>query len=259
MMNLQLSITEDVAPLERELNRVFALKSAAATYPGGWFEQLWAIASNRATGGKYVRPRLFLNALSAITGRPATDVPESMKIAAAIELLHYSFLLHDDVIDGDIVRRGKPNFIGELAATRDTEGLSADRRLHWAQSCAILMGNLLLSEVHQIASGLDLDTNTRSRFFDLLNHTITESVVGEQLDVGLSDKVIPAELSTILSMCIYKTATYTFEMPLRAAAIITQIDRNIDPLLSQASRFLGLAFQLQDDLLSMFVDASTLR
>lgn len=258
-MNLRISITEDVEPVEHEIRRIFATKTAQAAYAGPWFELLWTTAASRALGGKYVRPKLFLSALNSFTGYSPVENPEGLRIAAAIELLHYSFLLHDDVIDGDTVRRGKPNLIGELASTPypELEGLTAERRMHWARSCAILMGNLLLAEVHQIAASLDMDRVSRERFLELLDHTITESVIGEQLDVGLSDSIIPAELSTILSMCAYKTATYTFELPLRAAAIVSKADRALDPVLAQAGHLIGLAFQLQDDLLSIFVDAET--
>ena len=254
-MNMQAGITEDVEPVATELHRIFVAKTTHASHANPWFEHLWNTAAACAVGGKFVRPRLFLNALRALAQGDEHDAQQSIQIAAAIELLHYSFLLHDDVIDGDTTRRGRPNLIGALARA-DTEGSTPERRLHWARSCAILMGNLLLAEVHQIVAAAELDDDRRVRLLDLLSHTITESVIGEQLDVGLSDLIVPADLSTVLSMCASKTATYSFEFPLRAASVIAGAPRELDPVLAQAGHLLGLSFQLQDDLLSMFVDAT---
>ena len=254
---MRVSITEDAEPVAAELRRLFDAKSARAAQASPWFEHLWNAASTCAIGGKFVRPRLFLSALRAFDDtRPSSDA-QAVQLAAAIELLHYSFLLHDDVIDGDTMRRGQPNLIGALAnAHPDTEELTLERRLHWARSCAILLGDLLLSEVHQIFAAVDYSADQRRRLLDLLDHTVTTSVVGEQLDVGLSDRIIPADLSTILTMCGYKTATYTFEFPLRAASIVAGAPQSLDAVLAQAGHLLGLSFQLQDDMLSMFVDAA---
>jgi len=271
--------------VEGELARVFAAKRRLAAAYGPWFEQLWGTAAAKATGGKLLRPRLFLAALDAIeapeaTGendpgrgradaRPEAEGDAAMRVAVALELLHYSFLLHDDVIDGDAVRRGEPNLIAVLAGENPpgtAEPAHADgdapvqppdaRRLHWARSCGILMGDLLLAEVHQLLAGLDGPAGVRRRLLALLDHAVTESVAGEQLDVGLGDGVIDPDLAGVLRMSRLKTATYTFELPLRAAAAVAGADPRLDAVLAQAGRHLGLAFQLQDDLLSTFGDPS---
>lgn len=267
------SLRSDIDPIEREIRSLFEAKKRQAAAYGPWIESLWAAASPKVIGGKLVRPRLFLSALDALSGpepgTPASDTQAAareLKFAVALELLHYSFLLHDDVIDGDTLRRGAPNLIAVLADSMgDEQHLTSshtaharahtrDQRMHWARSCAILMGNLLLAEVHQIFAAVELPADARTRLLALLDHTITDSVVGEQLDVGLSDGLVNAELATILQMCARKTATYTFELPLRAAAIFSGANPRLEPILAQASQILGLAFQLQDDLLSVFGD-----
>ena len=255
-----------LATLERELRAIFAAKSRQAAVSGPWLEYLWNVAASTALGGKLIRPRLFLSAMEALTPEQHPVAPkEQIRLAAALELLHYSFLLHDDVIDGDLLRRGRPNLIAHLAdpgarPAADSAGAApaseqtTEHRLHWGRSCAILMGSLLLSETHQIFAALELPPAARSRALALLDHAVSDSVLGEQLDVGLSDRVISGELSTILQMCARKTGTYTFALPLRAAAAIAEAEPALDPILGQAGRFLGLAFQLQDDLLSAFGD-----
>lgn len=256
-----------------ELDRFFSSKIRDAETRGIWLAQLWESAHRCARGGKLVRPRIFLSMVEALrAGTVSSSDPDALqdarvqetRIATALELLHYSFLLHDDVIDGDLVRRGEPNLIGVLAAAPSDPSFAGaptapppdaqQRRLHWARSSAMLLGNLLLSEVHQIFASLETDEASRSRLLGLLDTAITDSVAGEQLDVGLCDGIIPSELGTILEMCRLKTGTYTFELPLRTAAVVAGAPAELEAVLARTGRLLGLAFQLQDDLLSVFGD-----
>lgn len=258
------------ASVERELAGLFARHSAAAQVYGAEFSHLWSLAARHAQGGKLVRPVLLLETYDAlrraqevaIGAVPAStqlcagaqDRGEVLRVAAAVEALHYAFLLHDDVIDGDLVRRGRPNLIGELAdATRDrARGRGAQ---HWAESGGILVGNLLLAATHQLFARAEVPAEARVRLLDLLEHTIVETTAGEFADIGLGDGVITPDLSTVLTMTTRKTASYTFELPLRAAVILAGGSPELEDTLSSAGSHLGLAYQLQDDLLSTFGDA----
>ncbi|KAB1654074.1 polyprenyl synthetase family protein [Pseudoclavibacter chungangensis] len=254
--------------IERELHSIFDAKIARPSAHGADLRFLWEATASRAVGGKLLRPRLFLSTVAALRAPSAGGAPETverpefspseLRVAASLELLHFGFLLHDDVIDDDLSRRGRPNLIALLAATRSTEPArdeesgSRARRLHWAQSCAMLMGSLLIAEVHQIFAAVDADA--RSDALALLDHAISESVAGELMDVGLSDGMLGADLPTIIRMSEYKTATYSFGLPLQTAAVLAGAPAELGPSLGRAGRHLGLAFQLQDDLLSMFGD-----
>lgn len=265
--------------VEKVLEDLFSSRILRAQSYHPVFSRLWTITRERFVGGKRIRPALMMDMYFALKdqrnesqnntvirnteltyGAQTDSSHPAVQTAAAIELLHYSFLLHDDVIDGDLMRRGTPNLIGFLAEDTNCDPGQLDSAtghdevatLHWARSCGILMGDLLLSEVHQIIARLDVTTPLRIRLLDLISHTITESVSGEQLDVGLSARVLAPEMSTVLEMCRLKTATYTFEFPLRAAAILAGADEKLEALFSLAGVYLGLAFQLQDDVLSTF-------
>ncbi|WP_314651108.1 polyprenyl synthetase family protein [uncultured Microbacterium sp.] len=238
--------------IEEALRLRFAERSTAAEAYGEPFAGLWRSAAAHATGGKLIRPRLLLDihrALSPDSRR--RDADTVVGIAAEIELLHYAFLLHDDVIDGDLYRRRRPNLIGTLAH----DGGAADDDLHWARSSAILMGDLLLATAVLGFARARVSTSARMRLLDLIEHTIVETVAGEHIDVGLADGVIVPDLRTILAMSTYKTATYSFSLPLRAAAVLADASVEVEEDLSAIGRHLGLAFQLQDDLLCIFGDA----
>ncbi|MBU8865229.1 polyprenyl synthetase family protein [Paenarthrobacter aromaticivorans] len=250
--------------IEDELGGIMSGRALAAAPYGPGFARLWALAGENVLGGKFVRPLLLMEMYDALqepgmrTDRHHSNRQTAISIAAAVELLHYAFLLHDDVIDGDLVRRGRPNLIGSLLteAGLPRAGSQPGQQaiLHWARTGGILMGDMLLAATHQAFARADLPHPLRLRLLDLLEHTIIETVAGEQLDVGLGDGVIAPELETILMMCGYKTATYTFELPLRAAAALAGAEPSTESVLATAGRHLGLAFQLQDDFLSTFGD-----
>jgi len=258
----------DVDAIKAELSQHFAGRALRASTYGPLFTALWQSAAQCATGGKLLRPRLLLGAFDALTpsGRHGSAYRSSaIRIATALELLHFAFLLHDDVIDGDIRRRGRPNLIGtildEVNVKRLLAGTTASPRaeeadLHWARSNAILMGDLLVSDAHQIIAREPLPQDVRIQLLDIFDHGITESVVGEHLDVALEDDITPPTLDTVLTMTQLKTATYTFQMPLKAAAILAGSLHPIDDALTEVGAQLGVAFQLQDDLLSTFGDPS---
>ena len=241
----------DMVAVEAAIEAVFARKRVAARAYGAEAERLWAAASDTVRAGKGVRPRLLLAAFKAITGAPRASAA-AIDAAAAVELLHYAFLLHDDVIDSDTMRRGRPNLLGAMA--RDIP--HSPRSTHWGATAAILMGDLALSASYQAFARLDVPADARRRILDVLDATIDETVAGELLDVALSDGVRTPSLSAILDMAANKTATYTFELPLRVAAILAGASADTERALAKAGRQLGLAFQLDDDLLGVFGDSS---
>lgn len=242
--------------VEQELRELLARSESAAESYGPEFARLWALASNHVGRGKLVRPLLLLETYDALraASAPSPIRSETVRIAAAIEVLHYSFLLHDDVIDGDLFRRGRLNLIGELGEASPCVSRPGDGR-HWAQTGGILAGDLMLSCAHQLFARADLPVEQRIRLLDLLEHTVFETTAGEFVDVGLSDGLIGPDLATVLAMTGRKTATYSFELPLRAAAILAGASLELEQRLREAGWYLGLAYQLQDDLLSTFGDA----
>ncbi|ALJ18444.1 polyprenyl synthetase family protein [Microbacterium sp. No. 7] len=252
--------------VREEIRRLFDSRSLRAEKYGPLFASLWKTAAQCVMGGKLLRPRLLLEAFDALCPAGGQSEPlraAAVRIAAATELLHYSFLLHDDVIDGDVLRRGRPNLVGAVLAERGSRrpatwrAMSADDHdVHWARTSGILMGDMLLSDAHHAFAREPLPEPVRIRLLDLLDHAITESIVGEHLDVALGDGVITPDLETVLSMTRLKTATYTFELPLKAAAIVAGASRRTEDALGRVAGHLGVVFQLQDDLLSAFGDAA---
>ncbi|MFP7365296.1 polyprenyl synthetase family protein [Corynebacterium callunae] len=247
--------------VEKELSHIFGkiIRTAEGYHPS--FGTALKLAALSAQGGKLLRPTLLIDLYSALSGTTASTIPGGQKdiwpqvvdIAAAIELLHFAFLIHDDVIDGDVIRRGRPNLISLFLGHDEVTVQHAERK-EWASSSAILIGDLLLTEVHQIFARLNLPHHKRLALLDLLEHSITESIIGEFLDVGLSKKVISPLPSTVKEMSQLKTATYTFELPMCSAAILAGYSTEKGAQFADLAADLGLLFQLQDDFFSTFGD-----
>lgn len=265
-LNMKSDAMQEITALEvtRTLERLFSSISEKATMYGPEFSRFVNDAFESLCGGKLLRPTLLLEALDALAPE-CTEIRDiALDIAAALEFLHFSFLLHDDVIDGDLLRRGRLNFIGSAYAQQlpgaqlqaTDPGLLDPSILHWARSSGILMGDLLLSAAHQIIVRQDLPHSVRLRLLDVLEHSITESVAGEFLDVGLSDEVITPDVDTALAMSRLKTATYTFELPLRMACVLAGLPETVEERVGSVGAYLGTIFQLQDDYLSTFGDAA---
>lgn len=238
--------------IETRLLAYFAHRTEQASDYGPHFRRLWELTADCSFGGKLVRPLLLLDSYQALRStRSAESDVAVADLAVGVELLHFAFLLHDDVIDGDVQRRGRPNLVGALLAEAP-EGLSPARARHWATSGALLMGDLLLSGMHRLTAGVELPPGLRSRVLDVFDTVITETVAGELTDVALGDGVLPGPLPRVLTMTLRKTASYTFELPLRIGAILAEAPAGVEEALAAACRHLGLAYQLQDDLLSTF-------
>ncbi|MBV0895382.1 polyprenyl synthetase family protein [Microbacterium sp. NC79] len=243
------------------LHALMQAKSTQAAAHGSHFAELWALTSQAAQGGKLLRPRLVLGVFDGFRATAATNThprETAIDLAAAVELLHFAFLLHDDLIDEDLTRRGVPNLAGSLVTSVASTQLQGSdpgdetRRMHWARSSALLMGDLMLTLAHQVFARARVADPERSRMLDLLDTTVTETVAGEYIDVSLADAQITPTLPLVLDMTRMKTATYSFELPLRLGAIVAGAGALAEQRLGDVGRHLGIAFQLQDDLLSAF-------
>lgn len=232
---------------------------------------LWQATSESLQGGKLLRPILLLQMVEALhTGPEAAESERAalrsaaLDCAAAVEMLHAAFLLHDDVIDHDTTRRGRTNLIGVLAEAAGSDAAAAapdgheDRdpgaALHWARSAAILAGDLLIAQAHGMIARIDLPRQVRLDLLAHLEDAIEETAIGEHLDVGLGAGVLAPTTQTIARMTRLKTAAYTLELPLRLAAALTAASPEAQAVLRGAGGRLGFAFQLQDDALSLFGD-----
>lgn len=213
------------------------------------YERLWRVLlETYVAGGKRLRPYMMLLSHGACGGDPEQDI---MPSAAALELLHCSLLIHDDIIDRDVVRHGKPNVAGhyrDIYGFADTE----PKRDHLADSAAILGGDLLLASAHRLIAESELDIDKKLEALRLLGDAVFNVAGGELLD---AESVIK-RMKDVDSLAIarYKTAHYSFVTPLVMGAALAGASAHVRSGLTDYGEALGIAFQLADDLLGLFGD-----
>lgn len=224
---------------------------------GGGADVLAASAQRAAAGGKRFRPALVVAAFSSLGG-DADGTPALYPVAAAFELLHTAFVVHDDVIDHDTHRRGVPNVSGEFRRRARERGADAAGATLLGDAAAILAGDVLLHEATRMVALADASRETRRELLDLVDEAVLVSAAGELADVEhsvVAETVLDAD--AILLTAGNKTAVYSFSAPLEAGAVLAGAPSASRSALRRFGQRLGLAYQLVDDLIGAFGTAET--
>ncbi|MFF2372390.1 polyprenyl synthetase family protein [Agromyces sp. NPDC058110] len=210
-------------------------------------------ASRAADGGKYLRPRLVAAAFLAFGG---TDRGLLRQVAGAVQLVHLGLCAHDDVIDGDRVRHGRPNVIGRAEAHARGTGLDAAAANRQGEASGILSGDLALNAAVLALLTAPAAEHVRLRLATAALDAIEQAIAGELLDVR--SETLPPERSRPLDVARLKTASYSVTLPLRLGAIAAGADgpAALDAI-ERVGTALGIAYQLGDDDLGLYGDPGT--
>lgn len=243
-------VDESLAAVERELTAQIRAGSARFGELGADHRRLWTAVGEALRGGKRLRPQLLLIAHEGLGG---TRPEAAVRTAAAVELLHTAFVIHDDVIDGDHLRRGRLNVSGAFAGEARRGDLPETSVRRYADAAGVLAGDLALTRATRMIATCRVEREVVDRLLDLLDEAVHTSATGELADVrfGLGLEIDPVVDAT-LRVAALKTASYSFELPLRAAAVLAEAPPSTAASLGEIGRCLGVGFQLLDDLLGVF-------
>ena len=212
--------------------------------------------SRAALGGKLIRPRLLGAVVDAYGG--TLDGP-ACRVSVALELLHTTLVVHDDVIDDDLTRRGRPNVAGEFVALHASR---SGRRVDHAagrtdgKSIALIAGDLALASVFTLVNRAP--ENVRDEICDLVDEALVASAVGEYLDVVHSWPGAAPSDADIRSAAHLKTSVYSFETPLAVGALLVNAPGAHVRALRSAAQHMGEAYQVVDDVLGAFAHDTVL-
>jgi geranylgeranyl pyrophosphate synthase len=193
----------------------------------GYREELaFALDQLIAAGGKRVRPTVTL-LVSAILG---ADDEKAITLAAAIELLHTATLVHDDLIDGALTRRGMPTL-----------------NALWDYSASVLAGDFLFSQAAYLAA--DVGSINVMRMFAKTLSTVVNGEISQVLSLnhaGTRDEYYER---------IYAKTASMFELAARSPAYLIDDGEKYAEALLLYGHEIGLAFQIVDDVLDFSLDA----
>ncbi|WP_083980082.1 polyprenyl synthetase family protein [Demequina salsinemoris] len=216
---------------------------------GDDYRDLWLVLGEQFGSGKQLRPALTIAAYAGLGG----DDPDAVvPVAAAMEMLHTAMLVHDDILDHDEVRRGRPNVAGTRRASLEGSALSPAQVDNHVLSAALLGGDLAIASAYDLISTAPLPAHHRLACLTLLTRAIRTTIAGELLD-SYGDLTDPGEADALV-VAELKTATYTFVVPLLAGAQLAGADPTMIGHLERIGTSMGVSFQLVDDDLGVFGD-----
>ncbi|MGH8900623.1 MAG: FAD-dependent oxidoreductase [Egibacteraceae bacterium] len=181
---------------------------------------------------KGLRPALCLATCRAYGGRTEAALPS----AAGLELLHNAFLVHDDLEDGSLSRRGQTTMhrrVGIPLAVNVGDAMNALSMRLFRRNMAHLGPEVAL------------------RIVDEVDHLLVESLEGQAMELGwMRDNEWGVSTDDYLHMVLKKTAWYSFIHPMRIGALVAGADDDLDRF-NPFGFLLGAAFQIQDDVLNL--------
>ena len=217
-MNTPQQITEI---FERHLSMIYMPEEPQRLYA--------PIRYSLAEGGKRMRPVLAMLAYNIY----ADDIQTVLPAATAVEVFHNFTLLHDDIMDNAAMRRGRPSVFAR-----------------WGSNVAILSGDVMMIEAYRHLQGVE--GKHLPQVFECFNSMAARVCEGQQYDMDYETqpKVSVAEYMNMIEL---KTAALLVGSVVIGATIAGASEQDIQRLNKFATE-VGIAFQLQDDLLDSYGD-----
>ena len=202
---------------------------ATASYGENPVELYEPITYLMSLGGKRMRPLLTVMAANIFT----TDWQKAVKPAIGIEVFHNFTLMHDDIMDGSPLRRGKPTVHEK-----------------WDQSVAILSGDVMLVCAYDLMT--DVEDYIFKKVIKRFNRTAAEVCEGQQMDMNF-EKRIDVTKEEYINMIRLKTSVL-LGFALELGGMIANAKVEDTQLLYEIGTNMGIGFQLKDDMLDVYGD-----
>ncbi|SNT22499.1 geranylgeranyl diphosphate synthase, type I [Rhodococcoides kyotonense] len=240
--------------VEAALTDFFASKRAlVGALGGGYADAVDDLVAFVLRGGKRVRPAFAWTAwLGAGGDRRGPDAPAVLRACASLELIQACALIHDDIIDASVTRRGFPTVHVGFAERHRAQAWSGSAS-RFGESAAILLGDLALCWADDMMRDAGLDAPVSAGISPVWSAMRTEVLGGQLLDIeGEAGRDESVEAAMRVNR--YKTAAYTVERPLQLGAVMAGAPDGLVESYRSFGTDIGVAFQLRDDLLGVFGD-----
>lgn len=219
---------EKIESLLKELGPAFAQEIEKVIPRNGVNNLHDAVWYHLDAGGKKLRPALAVVTCQALGGDQQKVIP----FAAACELLHNWFLVHDDIQDGDVMRRGQE-------AVWKKYGLEH----------GINVGDFMSEKVYELVMTSAIEATTTLALAKEIAETCSKTAEGQAMDINLRQEDEPTE-EQYMETITKKTGWY-FTLPIVGGALVAGADQNVLEKIKTFGLKAGPAFQIADDLLDL--------
>jgi geranylgeranyl diphosphate synthase, type I len=215
---------------------------------------------NSCKGGKRIRGALVKLGFEIVSGSYNAQIakPEIIRVGAAYEIFHASILIHDDIVDQSDMRRGRLTLYRALGGN-----LPSGRQVHYGISQALLLADVGFFLSTKLIADCKLPDAFKAQALSHFSKVVIDTGWGEILDMELSnlkdqETGYSGQEEDVLAIHRLKTARYTISGPLQIGAILAGGEDGLLRSLEEFGENLGLAFQIQDDILGVFGDEKEL-
>jgi geranylgeranyl diphosphate synthase type I len=205
------------------------------------------------SGGKRLRAALMYYSYLASGG---TDREAILKASVSVELIHAFLLVHDDIIDRDNMRHGVETLHARYTKQAKKHFPEKDEE-HFGNSIALILGDMLYAFGNDVIFRADFPKERIFAALLCLQKIVTCTVTGQARDIYIEFQGSATE-EEILSMYENKTARYSIEGPLHLGALLAGENQELLDLYSAYAIPLGIAYQIQDDILGIFGEEKTI-
>jgi len=233
--------------IEEYLDKFFSAKEQDLSRINRWGRDLMQRLAEFITGGKMIRGSILIFSYRMFA---ETVPPWLVQTAAALELLHSSLLIHDDIMDRDALRRGRKTVFVQYSEIAQAEGLTDPS--HFGQCLGICAGDVGFYLAFEMISCSDVPQDIRMNILSLWSQELVFVGLAQMQDMYFSVGRKPVGESEILHMYQYKTARYTFSLPLMSGALAAGQNPSVVEQLSRLGENLGIIFQIKDDEIGLF-------
>lgn len=210
-------------------------------------EALRYVKTLALAGGKRLRAAFMYMGYLAGGG---ADRERMIRTAVSIELIHLFLLIHDDIIDRDEKRHGTTTVHEHFRALGKRSAFRRDTA-HFGNSMAIIVGDMVGALGNQIIFESGFPAERVLRALSKLQDIISLTVIGEAEDIMIEYRGTASERE-ILDMYEHKTARYTIDGPLQLGLLLAGEHSELGDALQKYAVPVGIAFQIQDDILGIF-------
>ena len=244
--NILSFVSEQKALIKSQIEELFDEQKDKLLGVNSWGDDLVRRLNQFTCSGKMIRGSLICLSEKIFSGNIS---PSAYRAAAAMELFQSAFLIHDDIMDRDFLRRGEPSIFYQYAKLLEEE--YEKESFHLGESLAICAGDIAIFLGFLLLSRLGKIVKNYEKIIALCSQEYSYVGLAQMEDIVNSSTEDVPDTESIVNLYRYKTGRYTFSLPLMIGAMLADTEEENILILSELGEKLGVIFQIVDDELGL--------